>query len=632
VRLGTSRGRRAPSVSEVEPLWTNTEELSELEERGEWVKCVECKSGRYLWYHSHSHRIIFDKQKPSGTPKAAPLKASESTQKKIIPQRDFMKNDLIQDLLKFDEHMWDFTNERIKHYRILAAQVDHSLHQPNHLDMCFPRYFSESSLPPELDQVLATVKLPQGGDKGEQHTTTKIALNIHRTTADDATNKAVAKLRSGDRDVQKYMLKVLGRKEYLYGKELIVRHSAIRETIRNDDDVMLSLVRVENKEEQKLEAKAKLEAHKESLKSTYPKQYYEPSDTDLQVFEDDEISTKKDHLEGGKKVGQPINKLNFFDHDWTYRVKIVSLMNVRNLPRFDKDMTRVSVRFEVWCGAQLITSGGESSVLNSTLANVTKEVMWGQWLSRNRLTWRQFPMESTMCVMICGHIGADNTGTCLAWSRFPIIDEYRRLLAGTKTLILWDIPVHKKMKDGPKEDPYIGNPFTCRGTCVPKTVDMRKFESSSELPMIKLRFDEFMYEVVVPNDPELFLAKQKNPQIAAKLLNGGPSASPMFGLRESLYKGIYQDKLVEEMTSAQESALNKIFKKNSLDALNTQDKKTGLVSEALHITPARSAALRLIKLRLDKLEAQNGDAEPDCGMGNTRTRRRPSRAIRLPLR
>ena len=97
----------------------------------------------------------------------------------------------------------------------------------------------------------------------------------------------------------------------------------LRETIRNDDDVMLSLVRVENKEEQKLEAKAKLEAHKESLKSTYPQQYYEPSDTDLRAFEDDEISTKKDHLEGGKKVGQPINKLNFFDHDWTYRVKVI---------------------------------------------------------------------------------------------------------------------------------------------------------------------------------------------------------------------------------------------------------------------------------------------------------------------
>ena len=60
-------------------------------------------------------------------------------------------------------------------------------------------------------------------------------------------------------------------------------------------------------------------------------------------------------------------------------------------------------------------------------------------------------------------------------------------------------------KDGPKTDPYIGNPFCYRGTTVPKTFDPRAADAANEIK-IQLYFDEYSFDVVLPHQPECFVS------------------------------------------------------------------------------------------------------------------------------
>eukprot|EP00494_Astrolonche_serrata_P031453 UN31722 len=197
-------------------------------------------------------------------------------------------------------------------YRTKANLHDHSKHQPSHWDMVYPRYFSKAPIPPlTANQFLAKVKLPKT-DPPQVQTTTKIRIKVDVSKADDQIKTVVAKLKGVDPDPNNYMLKVEGREEYIYGPELISEHAAIREAVRNADDVLLALVKVPDKAKKVEEARVAMDNHIKTLDQVYPKNY---SNTDiLKKVDDSVIERRADFEYNGPKCGNPLKCISLFEH------------------------------------------------------------------------------------------------------------------------------------------------------------------------------------------------------------------------------------------------------------------------------------------------------------------------------
>lgn len=524
-------------------------ELEELEADGEWIKCEEAESSANLWYNTRSLRIVFDTTNNKKRPAVkAPDVSGEN--ESIIPDIYATKHDLVCDLLTFDNHEngWNFDNDRVRHYRSNAAQQNHAEHQPSEWDVVYPRYFSTTPLPPlDGNRFFATVLLPQikgeDGDSAVQlhHTTTKIKIEVEETTALQGIEAVMGKIKTGTKDPSKYMFKVLGREEYIYGDRKIADYGAIREAVRNADDVIFALLYADNKEDMVADAAARLDQHKSDIDGAYSAEYQDGKY--LKRFKDDEIQLKSSFGRTGKKLGEPVERICFFEHNAGYRIRLCRLANVMECSRFTEEMTHISVRIEIWVGSQIIPQAS----LESSRISPASQNLWGIWLSNKKYSWSSIPVEATMTVMVYGHQpNAKTESVCLAWTRFPVIDQSRNLVTGKKSISLWDIPKFKVHKDGPKTDPYKTNPFTIRGTTVPKTINpLNESENTSTDCKIELYFDEYTYDIVVPHDPSTFKM-------------------------QTTHHDIFQEAISEEALEK----LEKILQKSALENLTEEEKTT----------------------------------------------------------
>ncbi|ETO33862.1 hypothetical protein RFI_03233 [Reticulomyxa filosa] len=192
----------------MQPTEVSNEEWEESvriwEAEGEWVEARETLSGRIMWYNTKSFRLVFDTA-PEGVKPVTGQMASKSALvnylhvqhitedilmlfffKKIYltflflfkkkkassfgheehlanrPITPYDGEDVVDALLNFGMHQWDFDNDMVDVYRSKASQRNHQELLPAPEQYAFPEYFSESPLP-ELpgNQFLAKIRLPE---------------------------------------------------------------------------------------------------------------------------------------------------------------------------------------------------------------------------------------------------------------------------------------------------------------------------------------------------------------------------------------------------------------------------------------------------------------------------------------
>ena len=85
------------------------------------------------------------------------------------------------------------------------------------------KFFAKVRLPPEF---------------GATQITTKIMIVIDKTTANDAVDTILHKLKlHKKREIKDFVLKVVGQEEYIYGDKKIIDYEAVRAAVRSEDDV-----------------------------------------------------------------------------------------------------------------------------------------------------------------------------------------------------------------------------------------------------------------------------------------------------------------------------------------------------------------------------------------------------------
>ena len=135
--------------------------------------------------------------------------------------------DIVEGLLQFDSHPWDFNNELVDFYRARACTRDHRKMLPKPQQYCFPEYFSMSPLP-ELPggKFLAKIRLPEEFSAHRRYSSVQIKVDY--TTASDAIKQGVDKLDPPhNQDRKDFILKVVGQEAYMYGKRRIIDYEAV---------------------------------------------------------------------------------------------------------------------------------------------------------------------------------------------------------------------------------------------------------------------------------------------------------------------------------------------------------------------------------------------------------------------
>eukprot|EP01084_Bolivina_argentea_P100817 180887_1 len=154
-------------------------------------------------------------------------------------------------------------------------------------------------------------------------------------------------------------------------------------------------------------------------------------------------------------------------------------------------MKSVYVVAELWMGDMMF----DHATLMTKNAGPQNDIRWGQWLSSRNQTFSQIPREAILCFMVMA-ISSDSSSThqCISWCRLPLIDHRNKLRSGKFLLNMWEIPIFKVTKDGPKTDPYRDRPFRYRGTTRDKNIKQIEPEQCQLL----IEFDKFAFDVVAP--------------------------------------------------------------------------------------------------------------------------------------
>eukprot|EP01083_Nonionella_stella_P262588 892737_1 len=179
---------------------------------------------------------------------------------------------IVNSLLQFanDIRNWNFNynNLSVYNYRLSASKRDHTKMLARPQQYVFPEYFSLAPLPELLaNKFLAKIKLPKEFSKNKKYSLVQIKNDI--TKASDVIKAGVSKLdppHNKQENVNDFIIKIVGQEAYMYGKKHVIEYEAVRDALRNEDDVEFALIkRIDFKEKIK---KAKQE--QETYCSLFP--------------------------------------------------------------------------------------------------------------------------------------------------------------------------------------------------------------------------------------------------------------------------------------------------------------------------------------------------------------------------
>eukprot|EP01083_Nonionella_stella_P003961 11395_1 len=506
-------------------------------------------------FNSNTFNDIIHKLQPKCT----------SIEQEIDTKHDEQRQDetMVSQLLHFDRHQWDFDNLLVDVYRAKAYKRDHHKVLPQPQQYCFPEYLSILPLP-ELPggKFIVKIHLPRAFSTYRRYSHIRIAVDF--TRASDAIKQCVSKLDHPHNNSRHFILKVAGQESYMYGRRKIIDYEAIRDAIRDADDVEIVLIACRDFKERVNAAKQEQKEHIEHFKTAYPVRITANADHLLQHEEAlssiqiDSFSQFKaleyrpsfcTGLYGAYTIKAPNaapsvpRVINLYECEWFYRLKIVGLTNVAYLPRFKAStMTTVYVVAELWIGDMIF----DHATLRTKSASPMNDIRWGQWLSSRHLRFSQIPREAILCFMVMALTSEDsttsapNTDRCLAWCRIPLVDHQHRLRTGQYLLNMWEIPEFTLRKRGPKVDPFKHRPFRYRGS----TRDKHIKHIEPEQCQLFIEFDEFEFDVV---------ATQRLP------INHGTD------LGEKLQRN--------EVTKLQKNKITNLINKTPLETLDIKEKR-----------------------------------------------------------
>ncbi|ETO33863.1 phosphatidylinositol-4,5-bisphosphate 3-kinase catalytic subunit gamma isoform [Reticulomyxa filosa] len=329
-----------------------------------------------------------------------------------------------------------------------------------------------------------------GKKKTNKHRYVTIRIKMDHTTALDAIQQGVEKLDEAyQKDDGSFVLKVVGQEEYIYGRRKIVDYEAVRNSVRNEDDVEFVLLKRPDFKQRIEEEKTKQQHYTNMFKSAYP-----PKVNESGFFYEDKVAEKIINGTGVNNGNEstacdflPETAISLYECDWNYRLKIEGLTNCCALPRFEEaTMKSVYVVAELWVGDMMF----ESATLQTENATAKNEIRWGSWLSSRSLTFSQIPREAILCFQVMG-VGDNGAPRCLAWCRMPLVDHRHRLRRSKYLLNMWEIPSFKVEKDGPKTDPYAPRAFRYRGATRDKHVKHIDLDQCQVMFYI-----QFVFEVI----------------------------------------------------------------------------------------------------------------------------------------
>ena len=368
---------------------------------------------------------------------------------------------------------WDFSNPRCEVYRSRVARLDHSEFLPSVEYLVCPQYFSTLPLPPLCVSITILIQIPD--EFVNPKILVKSVKNVSRASdrASDIIDYVLARCKEG-LPMDKFVLKVLGKHEYMYGDAKVFDFEFIRYCLRHNIDANVVLTYKPLKDV-----------------PNCPVFWLAPSQYDQHYHEMDtyeEFMDQITYLDAGTE--KPEDPAAFFDWEFlpwmelnqTYHFKVHEIINITALPRWNANLSEIIVSTTMFHGTLEI----KGTQLRTKSSKIIEDPRFNQKLSLPNLMINTLPRETRICFLVYG-VNFERQPLLLGFVNQNLIDDRGCLISGTKALKLWPM-IDSKEKYNRKDDLLRYLP------------DSPSWENSSVEPCATLyiSYDQYALPVIAP--------------------------------------------------------------------------------------------------------------------------------------
>ena len=381
-------------------------------------------------------------------------------------------------LMNAENLQWDMRNPRCELYRAYASRVDHSEFTPQMQSLTCPRYFSNLPLPSTYtNNIYITVFIP---DPYVNPKTFCRVCRIVLTNNDTGINALEAVLKKSREDLilTDFVLKVVGKNEYVYGDTLVSDFECVRMSIRQQNDILLELVHSPQRDIPNWPISW-------SSPSFYDDHYL---GMDLMEMEQNEYMSLNC---GMIKPDEPDAFDNwtfipFRECTWNFRVRIQECINLNKLPRWNLTFSEIYIKVMLFHGNLLL----KGTVLTSKSSKIIDNPVFSQWLSLPNLMFGDLPRETRISFLIYGVSGEKaQVHSFLAHVSQKLIDERGCLIEGSQNLKVWPL-APKDDKNPNRRDDIL--------TYIPESPFWDNLSGDETAPQLCVQFDTFHLAIVAP--------------------------------------------------------------------------------------------------------------------------------------
>jgi len=471
---------------------------SKVGDEEKWIACTEVVSGKKLWYKEGTMEIRFippSKKLPDVPPEFIETKPGWFFDVETGEHKQFYPDDLLEEqeqglYQKIDDFLkpclkdWELNNEEFDQIKTRFREHPRwsSMKSlvPNHFEHAFPQFLYKNSLDtkslPQDQNILIQVKCVHSMHKGNSQTTMRNSIG---ETVGSVIEAAVKKLKfeEPNKDINNYMLKAIGREEYLATLDMPL--SAFRlvvESIKRGDRVL----------------KLKLVFRPTDIDP--PRNLLKLEQTKPGMVKEKVFDSRDFIAEGTETVIQK------YQLNTTLRLKIHEVDNICGeiIENYDQTLyTYLFVRVELFHGEERIWTDYEmqtgavccrrqiafDQVIEPELRRETKS-------SQPPPQFSTLPLETRLAIQLYGYKG-EKDEVLLAHVNIMLADQSGKLRQGRYMLPMWSCVIPTKenrnvIKEIPSEE------YAVLGPIVPN----RKRGSKEECVRIGVEFDVFEHPVV----------------------------------------------------------------------------------------------------------------------------------------
>ena len=270
-----------------------------------------------------------------------------------------------------------------------------------------------------------------------------------------------------------FVLKVCGRLEYIYGQPRVIDYEYVRNCLRHQSEISLQLVCMPIRNSPK-----------------WPINWMKPSlYSDKYINEEVLLPESYQNISFfpgyGDSIDAKFSPYTFINSK--FKVKIIEIGNVQNLPRFNPNFSELFVKTALFYGANEIPK-----TTRETYPTINFETPSFLQLLNFDISISILPRETRICFMVYG-VNIDKSQVLLGYVIQNLVDEYGLFITGLKILKLWPV-IGKVQKAGGKDDIY---------SYVPQAPTWEDLTAGVSGPTISVKFDDYAFKVVAPLIPEI---------------------------------------------------------------------------------------------------------------------------------